>query len=193
MFDRYIFILQCCTILTGLFCLRRNGPVLLWVILAIALVAFINENILIDNIMQWWGIPRNVFYNLYALLDITAWSAAFILIYTGNSNAQKLVCLFWSCLVIVYVHDIVARGMNFLSVSSLTWFCVGCILFSTIYFTTILRAEYYNLKRQFAFWICSASFCFHSVFLVNLLTISDSQYWQNNFATITFDILQLME
>jgi len=192
MFDNYILILQCVTIITGLFCLWRKGPVLLWIILTITIVALVNEHILVGNVKGWWDISRNVFYNLYALLDITAWSAVLILIFRGNLLLKILVAIFWCCLITVQVHEMAARGMNILCISSLTWFCVGCILFSTVYFTTVLKAAYYDLKKQFAFWICCASFCFHSVLLVNLLTVSNSQYWLNDFATITFDILQFI-
>lgn len=74
MFEAYILILQLLTIGTGLFCLRRRGPVLLWIVWTIRVLACINENILVPHVKDWWGISRNVCYNIYAVVDTITWA-----------------------------------------------------------------------------------------------------------------------
>lgn len=160
--------------------------------LSITIVACINENIFVNNIKQWWGISRNVFYNSYALMDITLWCVAFFFIYRSSRILRVLVIVFWCGLMSMHLNDTLSHGLHYLPVSSLTFFCAGCILFSTFYFTTVLKAAHYNLRHHYAFWICCASFCFHPILLVNLLTVPDPNYWGNHLATVTFDILQFI-
>lgn len=192
MFELYISILQFCTILIGLFCLARNGPFLLWLVLGIIIIAAINENILVDNSKRWWGVSRNALYNIYALMDITVWCVIFVLIFVKRKILQILVILCWIVLVIFKILEMFSFGYHILGTTSLICFCSVCILFSIVYFSSIFKADYHNLKNDFAFWICRASVCFHPVFLVNLLTVAYPQYWYDDFSTITFDILQFI-
>jgi hypothetical protein len=192
MFELYILVLQCVTIFTGLICLWRKGPFLLWVILSAKILAGINENIIVDHSKAWWGISRSVFYNLFSIFDITAWCIFFFLLFENGRLVRYLIVLFWIIVMIVKYIEIVQNSMNVFSVQSLTLFCGGSILFSMVYFLGVLKSDQHSLKSDYCFWLCCASVCFHPILMLNLLTLGDPSYWHDSFSTVTFDILQFI-
>lgn len=192
MFDNYILALQCITIVTGLLCLRRSKPVILWLLWLVTILAFINENILVPHAMGWWGIPRNLFYNIYALLDILIWAGIFFFILGKTRYAAKIILISGGALVIYKITTILSNSVADLAFIPLTIFCVLCIFASIYYFSSIMRPVYYDITLHPAFWACCASLSFHSVLLVNLLTLNYNDYWEDDFSELTFDILQFM-
>lgn len=192
MFKFYIFLLQCITIFTGLICLWRKGPVLLWLILVTKIFAGIIENVIADQSMQWWGISRSIFYNLFAFIDITTWCSVYFILFRHYRNLKKIAVLVWVALVMLQCIEISRVGMHNLSMDSISWFCAASIMFSLLYFIQVLKNEEYNLKADPGFWLCCAAVSFHPVLLVNLLSFSDPGYRQDSFSATTFDILQFI-
>jgi hypothetical protein len=189
MFDLYILASQCGTITIGLICLRRRGPVVLWLLLILKLLAVFNEYLIAENTLYWWGISRNVCYNIFALVDISCWCVIFYFLFPAYRFAKQLTVLFWFTLMLVKSVEIWQQGWQLMGVYSLGFFCAGAIFFSLIYFARVLQREDHDIKTDYGFWICCAAISFHPVLLVNLLTLSDGQYWKDSFAMINFDIL----
>ena len=192
MFELYILILQCVTLITGLLCLWRKGPVLLWIVFGITLLSAINENILVIYAGGWWGISTNNLYNTYAFIDMTAWCSIFYISFKSHRSLKNVTMLFWIGLMTLKILETFQNGLRQLALHSLILFCAGSILLAICYFNTALKLAYRDLRKDSSFWICCASLCFHSVLLINLLTVSDNQYWNDRFSTLTFDILQII-
>lgn len=192
MFEAYILILQLLTIGTGLFCLRRRGPVLLWIVWTIRVLACINENILVPHVKDWWGISRNVCYNIYAVVDTITWALIFIIIFIKYSIAKKLVVYISLFLILSKIIEINMKGIQQIASVSLILFCGACMVASVCYFAKILNPDFHDLKTDPAFWICCASLSFHSVLMVNLITVPYTAYWTQNFSTVTFNIIQVI-
>jgi hypothetical protein len=91
----------------------------------------------------------------------------------------------YSCLEIFYLHP-----LNEFHVRSYLLFCVSSLLCGTLYILRIEHKEFHSLRTDPIFWLFAGSFCFYSVFIINLLTMLDTQYWFQPKAKLIFHILQ---
>jgi predicted neutral ceramidase superfamily lipid hydrolase len=138
---RLVFILELMTILSGLLFLRKGRPGSLYLILVAIILATLNENIIIHHSNHWWNISRNVFYNIFSLIDITLWTIVFFRIFSENKLMQKVVIigsisiLLYSLLEIFYI-----RSPNELHTDSLISWSAFVVVLCLVYFSDILLA-----------------------------------------------------
>jgi hypothetical protein len=186
-----ITIVQILIILTGLFCLRQHGPAILYIILLLILLAFINENIIVIYSMKWWHIKRNVFYNLFSLLEISAWCFIYYTIFRGRTTARAMIVFSWlaimaySCIELFLTHEI-----NSFHTNSYACFCIFSLVSACAYIMAVNHKDYHRLSNDPAFWLCAAAVCFNCIFFINLTTMMDPGYWDHPRAKQIFHILQ---
>lgn len=183
-------ILEAILIITGLFCLRRGGPVILYLLLFISIIDFINENLIVTHSIRWWKINSNVFYNIYSLFEIACWVFIYYHIYI-KTIIKGTVVFFGSFILIFSLLEVfVFYSPEIFHTLSYACFSIFSLCFSGLYLFKINSKAYHNLTTDFVFWICASATCFNAVFLVNLFTMLDPGYWQHSKALPVFHILQ---
>lgn len=176
-------------ILTGLFCLRKGGPVFLYLVLILISPAFINENFIVPNSKRWWHIHPNAFYNIYSLAEICAWFVIYYRVFHKKTRPFLLLC---GIALIIYTLSELFITASFKDFHSNSYFMFSAcsLILSLLYIFTITLYDRHALTQDPAFFLCSALVCFHSVFFLNLLTMLDPGYWKQRDATSIFDLLQ---
>ena len=186
-----LFIVELLTLITGLFSLSKNRPVILYPILGLTLLALINENIIIAHSQQWWGISRNLCYNIFSLVEISAWSFIFYIIFSKYPNLKRFVIISWAFIIIYSLIELFfLYSFNEFHIRSYMFFCIFSLACACIYIVLVTIKDYHQLSTDPTFWLCAAAISFNSVFFINLLTIADSRYWKLSHATEIFDVLQ---
>ena len=183
-------ILEGILIITGLFCLRKGGPVILFLLLFLIVIDFINENVIVTHSMQWWKISSNVFYNAYSFLEILCWVFIYHHIYAkANIKGIIIFCgafiLIFSLLEVFFIYS-----PDVFHTLSYAGFSMFSLCFSGVYLLKINSMAYHSLHDDPIFWLCAGATCFNSVFLVNLSTMLDPIYWLHTQALQVFHILQ---
>lgn len=176
--------------MTGLFCLRKNRPVILLLLFVLIFISAVNEVLLVPNSWYRWKIPPNVFYNVFSLFDIAVWMFIYYIIF--KSRKLKLLVLSagvfiltCSCAEIFFISSI-----DQLHVITLMWFSLISVLLSLLYFFLIYTKEIHRVGQDPVFWVCAAAICFHTMFFINLATIHQTAYWRLANAPLIFNILQ---
>lgn len=183
-------ILEAVLIITGLVCVRRGGPVILYLLLFITIIDFINENVIVTHCMRWWHIPANVFYNIYSLFEMVCWLIIYYNIFRKRKNKRTVIIL--GSLVFIYslLELFIINSFTVFHTSSFACFSLVSLFFSILYLFKVNSKPYHSLTGDPAFWICAAATCFNAVFLVNLFTMLDPDYWQHTDALSIFHLLQ---
>jgi|GEM_PF-5000671 len=187
-----ILIFGMLTVSTGLVFLRKNGPVILWGLLALVLYGWITEQVLAINCWKWWQLEPNLFYNIYSLFDITVWGFIFYHIFFQRRKLQLLILILW-LIIIVYSFIELTVFYNFNTFHSRSYLCfsVAMLALSFTYFFSIQRKETpHDLRKDYSIWLCASAVCFHVVFFINLLTVIDADYWQYPDTLRVFHIFQ---
>ncbi len=186
-----IAIIEVVAILTGVFCLRQKGPVILYLILLISILAFINENILVVNARKWWNLGGNIFYNVFSLIEICTWFFIYFKIFNRYPATKLIVVVSWLAVVAYSLTElfIIHSPREFHAASYLSFSAVSFVL-SIVYFVKADKKEYYDPAQDSTFWICSAAICFNCIFFINLFTMMDQAYWSQKAARQIFHVLQ---
>lgn len=176
-------------VMTGLFCLWRQRPVFLLLVLLINCIDLCNENIIIINCHRWWRMEPNVFYNIYSLLEILTWMAVFMMVFKSRQSRRIIGCMAAATLVYSLL-ELIMNGLQVFHSGSYAVFSGFCLCLATVYLLEVNRKEFHRIKEDPAFWICASAICFHAVFLVNLATMLDKDYWSHTGAQQVFHLLQ---
>ncbi|WP_255153615.1 hypothetical protein [Ferruginibacter sp. HRS2-29] len=187
-----ILIFGLLTVLTGFVFLRKNGPVILWILLALNIISIINEQLLTEYCWHWWHIQPNVFYNLYSLIDMLVWFLVFYTVFYRVPGIRYIIfttgigVLCYSLAELFFIYNwSIFHSRSFLCFSG------AMLLFSAVYFLNLQHKEsLHNLQKDYAIWLCAAAVCFHSVFFINLLTVIDPLYWSYPNTTRIFHTFQ---
>jgi len=173
----------------GLLCLRRGGPAVLYLALSLTALALVNENLIVLNAKRWWSTDRDVIYNIYSLLEMGCW---FTIYWLAFPPKMRPVILLLGCATFFYsgLELLVTGSFKQFHSNSYTLYSLAVFALSLAYIARRPKVE----KGIFpvAFWLCAASLCFHGVFLLNLATIMDPDYWQQQNAITIFDLLQTL-
>jgi hypothetical protein len=175
--------------LTGLFCLRKGGPVYLWLILFIISIAYINQAYIVPNAEKWWGIHPNICYNIYSVVENVAWFAFYYTVFNKKIKQLILVCAIANIICSAIEFFITGTPVDFHQYAYIA-FSLTALLLSLLYIFKVSLRDHHLLSRDPVFFICCASVCFHSIFFLNLVTIFDPVYWRLADAVYIYETLQ---
>ncbi|MGC4102478.1 hypothetical protein [Ferruginibacter sp.] len=184
-----VTIFNIAAILTGLYCLRKGGPVILFLVLCLVTLAFINEYILVPHSAKWWAIKGNILYNIYSLIEITVWFVVYSILFHKSIPLIILTGLIVLTYTAIELHRYSFSEFHIRSYAS---FSAASLVIALCYFSKISLRRLHPITRDPVFFICTALLCFHSVFLINLFTMMETSYWKLSNVVLVFDVLQIM-
>lgn len=185
-----ITLLELFLILAGLFCLRKGGPVILYLVLLITIVDFLNENIIVTHSKSWWHVSRNVFYNAYSLIEISCWLFIYHHIFKRKEFKRLIIALGFVVITYSLAELFYLQNFTIFHTASYACFSIISLFLSVTYLFKVTRQEYHSLTDDPAFWLCAAAICFNAIFIINLITMLDTSYWSHNGSTAIFHIMQ---
>lgn len=137
-------------------------------------------------INEWWIVPSfshkkpftsTEIYNAFSIVDMTIWSLIFYRLHTGRVKQFILIGAFVSIMYSLAELFLIKNWRSF-HTDSMRVYSISILLFSSLYFYSKLKREYYNLIMDPIFWICCGCFLYHSVLFVSLTTQSRPDYFK---------------
>ncbi len=186
-----ILLVQLITIVTGFLCLRRERPVILCMALGITILAMVNEHIVISFLNNFLQLPRNIYYNIFSIIDISCWSAIFYYIFTNRPKIRRLTILSGAVVMLYTLIELFVTGtLKQFHSNSFLCFNTMITMLSLIYILGTYKRSTQNVWQDHALWLSAAALVFNGMFFVNLLGLIDRSYWSQPAALHTFHIVQ---
>lgn len=171
----YFEILETLALFTGLVAFKAIRPEYLRWILLVLSITILNEAVLVAYARSH-KLNRNIYYNLYSIIDMAVWSMIFVRIHAREKYFRGILtilsCCFAYCLIdifwfskLIYLHTQSHRLYDILIV------CLTCL-----YFYRLLQKEFHLLKTDPIFWICMACFIYHSLLFIDFTFLGDAKY-----------------
>jgi hypothetical protein len=178
-------------LLAGVVAWKIITPAYLKIVVLLLLVSVINEAFVVPY-CHVHNISNNVPYNLFSFIDMPTWFYVFYRIHKHNKTASiipwaALGCMAFSLIEISFISKLHWGQLHY---HSFRVYDILIIAFAYSYLYRILRKDYHSLVNDALVWVCFGCLLFHSIFFLNLTTISFPSYWKMKEAKSIFFILQ---
>lgn len=185
----YVFALELATFLISLYSFSLIQARLQQLLSFLLFLTVLNEAWLVPWVQKKDPWFTNVAYNAFSLVDITSWFVIFFLIYKKETLRLLIVMAWFACMGYSLWELCLTKGWKLFHTDSFRVYNICIIVLSFTYFYQKMREKYYNYSTDPHFFICAATFFFHSILFINLTTMAEKTYWKVPLAQKVFFLL----
>lgn len=185
----YINIFELVAFCFGLLALWRSRPKHIVTLVTIVGLTCLNE--LLSKLFVVSTPDKLLRYNIFSLIEMSAWLIYFSLILKGTKSTKWLILSIW---VTVFIFSLIElfgyRGWGRFHTDSYRLYSVSIIVLSVTYLSkTITYNNIYRPVKDPLFWFCSGAMIFHAVFFIQLTIVNMKLFLDDPKSIIIFNIL----
>lgn len=171
----YFEILETLALITGLVAFKAIRPVYLKWILLVLLITIVNEAVFVAYARSH-KLNRNIYYNIYSIIDMAAWSMIFLRIHAREKHYNWLLLLLSACFAYCLVDIFLISKWTLLHTQSHRLYDILIVCLSCLYFYRLMQKQFHILKTDPLFWVCTACFIYHALLFIDFTFLGDAKY-----------------